>query len=469
MQTIKYLIITFLIFLALFSFAQDWPMVGGNPGRTSFATNEVELYPPLEKEKDIPVYGEFIIEFEDILYTANGGSPNTIEAYDLSTEQVLWTFELPETAGSIGVVPAVSGNQLFCGGQHGEGLYALDRLTGEINWLNPIGSLFNRNPVVDNKGRVYILADSLYCFDVENGETLWSYFTQGYATPTYHNGTVYISSSSYITALNSVNGEQIWKKAHGYGSNGHVLADGEDVIFCQGNTIYSYYPEDGREKWYYQLDENAEIAAYGMGSACLSNKVVAISLSDDGNGQGKLLVLDRFSGQRLWDYTADYQYIATPTALNGTILLAGGIFNWFFRVFDEINGESLFEDVNLNYSSQPIVANERIFIPTNTGIRVFKNKSSSIISKSSNELKLCVFPNPASDKLFVRYPNHRPGKININLIDEQGLPIESKMEHFRFIGNHLLEIDLSILNAGTYFLLLESGEEYCFKSFVVIK
>jgi hypothetical protein len=43
----------------------------------------------LEKAKDMPIYGEFLVDFENILYIANGGSPNTIEAYDLIAEEII--------------------------------------------------------------------------------------------------------------------------------------------------------------------------------------------------------------------------------------------------------------------------------------------------------------------------------------------------------------------------------------------
>jgi hypothetical protein len=280
---------------------------------------------------------------------------------------------------------------------------------------------------------------------------------------------VYISSFDYLYALDAHAGELLWKKAHTYGANGHVLADEDDLIFCQGNTIYSCYPEDGREKWYYQLDENVEIAAYGMGNDCLSNKVVAVSLYDDGNGNGQLVVLDRFTGVKLWDYSGEYQYVATPTSANGKIFLAGGIFNWFFRVFDEISGEILFEDVNLNYNSQPILANERIFIPTNVGITVLKNKTTSLKRMQSETLEVQVYPNPTYDDVYVKYNVTSPGQTTFYVIDECGGIRQRCEENTKVSGYQTLKMDLSYLANGTYFLLQKSGVNKAVVPFAIIK
>ena len=73
----------------------DWPFISQNYRRTAYVQTEQKLKPPLEVVKTYPVWGEHLIKQNDMLIAANGGNQNTIFAFDLSTESLSWSFEVP--------------------------------------------------------------------------------------------------------------------------------------------------------------------------------------------------------------------------------------------------------------------------------------------------------------------------------------------------------------------------------------
>ena len=75
---------------------QQWPMVNCEKGRTSWASLETVLYPPLQVAAVLPVRSEYayidaLTLYNDLLCISLDEDPNTLEALDLQTGDTLWT------------------------------------------------------------------------------------------------------------------------------------------------------------------------------------------------------------------------------------------------------------------------------------------------------------------------------------------------------------------------------------------
>jgi uncharacterized surface protein with fasciclin (FAS1) repeats len=71
---------------------------------------------------------------------------------------------------------------------------------------------------------------------------------------------------------------------------------------------------------------------------------------------------------------------------------------------------------------------------------------------------LSVYPNPASDQVYVRYEVVRPSEITIKMYDMVGQQVLIKELGFIYEGVQTEELTLSELNTGMYLLVIDSGE-----------
>ena len=85
-------------------YGQNWPMINFNKERTSWASDETVLYPPLQQKSEIPIKStgdylslSYLTFYDDLLTLAVGRNPNTLEAVDMASGDTLWTFEVPES------------------------------------------------------------------------------------------------------------------------------------------------------------------------------------------------------------------------------------------------------------------------------------------------------------------------------------------------------------------------------------
>jgi len=118
--------------------AQNWPMVNGDKERTSWAEEETELMPPLAMTAEFPLTGgspSGISYHDTVLFVSFSSTQSKVIAINTQTGDELWSFDIPSAEFSVELVPAVNDSFVLCGGQHGLGLHALDRLTGRKSGL----------------------------------------------------------------------------------------------------------------------------------------------------------------------------------------------------------------------------------------------------------------------------------------------------------------------------------------------
>jgi hypothetical protein len=92
---------------------------------------------------------------------------------------------------------------------------------------------------------------------------------------------------------------------------------------------------------------------------------------------------------------------------------------------------------------------------------------------SGNRLQVKVYPNPCSKAALLRYQlpvtSHASRVTSIDLYQISGKKIKTIINDIKTPGEHTVELDVSSLPAGLYFIRLQSGEEIAFRKVLVIQ
>jgi polyvinyl alcohol dehydrogenase (cytochrome) len=97
---------------------------------------------------------------------------NGIYALNRQTGELLWHFD---TKGDVMVTPAISDGRLIFSTGAGE-VFALDPKSGEQLWVNKVGGMGNMSSPAVYKGKIYVgmsVPAFLFCLDAKTGKTLW--------------------------------------------------------------------------------------------------------------------------------------------------------------------------------------------------------------------------------------------------------------------------------------------------------
>jgi outer membrane protein assembly factor BamB len=137
------------------------------------------------------------------------GKNRIVYAINLKTGNLIWQFSIrddsPGAGGATRSTASLLGNKLFIG--YGAGVYALNATTGAKIWKTEQSAGISTMEVISSpavtgpaKRRVLFVGDlggTVYAFDLQNGNDLWSYRTDGfiYGSPVVSAGRVYIASS----------------------------------------------------------------------------------------------------------------------------------------------------------------------------------------------------------------------------------------------------------------------------------
>jgi len=450
----------------------NWPMINGNKERNSWAKSENDLYPPFSYSYIYPVAGKTatnISFFDKTLYIGAEGTPNTVYAYDFGSATQLWNFEIPGTWGAIGCTPAVNDSLVLCGGQDGLGLYALDRLTGAQRWLTEIGSLYLKNPVVDDD-LIYIVKDTLRCIYVEDGLKRWSfYLPESKGTPTVDQEFVYFVGHNHLMKIYKRTGAIRSSIANkGY----TIVVDNLSRYTCSTDSIISREKATGARNWYYKI---SGVEAAGVGNIiAIDNNYLCVSVW----ATGELYVLDKSTGSYLWHYAFSDVGVSTPTIANGVVYVVNGDPHeggpgtlWGF---DIESGNNLFYDNSEDYRGQPIVANHTLFVPAAGKVKAFRNMNVAVEQVSSllspeNYSMLQNYPNPFNPKTNIQFAVKEPGRVVLKVYDLLGREIAKLTNEHYQAGKYQLKFDGSELPSGIYFYKIQIGDYSNVKKMVLLE
>lgn len=458
MRTIKIFLVLFISLAFYMNTNAQWTMANSCKERTSFAANENVLHPPLEQLATLQVWSEYMSYYDGILYLGVSNTPNQVQAVNAETGDVIWTFDLPETAGDIGVYPAVSEDLVFCGGENGLGLHAINRSTGQQEWFKPIGNTYTRNPILD-QDRLYIIGDSLYCLNASNGSTIWSYPMQGQLTPTVDDNYVYSFGAGCLNAFDKLTGVIIWQIPTGYNAFAAIAVDDNYLYADLNSTIKTYQKNTGVEVWSFNIPDGT-VSGLSAGPFALANDILCISVWSNSDSKGMIYAIDATNGTQKWDYTFDGTGTYSPSIANGVVYVV----EWSMANiwgFDLNTGNEVFNETSPTYYGQPIIANHKLFAATNTGIKVFQSETTSVsdyYNESQNNM-LSIIPNPVTDFSKLNYRLNKASNVNINIYDNVGRKIRQIKKSHNDKGNYEIDLNINELAGGTYFVVLKTNDK----------
>jgi len=438
----------------------DWTMANGNASRTAMVDFEDILAPPLQESQGIPLSCEHLVIKGEIAYIINGGSPAILIAFNLNEWVEIWRYEIQETAGSIGFVPAISGDIILISGQNANGLYALDRFSGEERWFKAMQNPYGKNPIADDRGHYYLSdINTIICIKANTGETVWEQVRiQGYCTPTLFQDKVLVPSLEYINALDTSDGSFVWQIPDLDANRGHIMAEDSFIYASIQDKVCAY--KHNQEMWCYEFPEEFYAADFNSGRACLTENLVISSIWDDGTGHSKLLALDKETGTLVWEYTSDTKGISAPSSANGVVYVAGFLKSWIIG-FEEATGKILYEYTGPTFWGHPIIASHKLWIPASSNISVFEAKPSSMTKPEPNNDLVKVYPNPFEHKIYIRTNQKSEEDLSLQLYNVLG---EKVLERLFYSSDGEIHLETNELKPGVYFLTAQNDkEELCKK------
>jgi outer membrane protein assembly factor BamB len=458
-------------------YGQNWPMINFNKERTSWASDESVLYPPLQQKTVIPVKSTgdyvklgYLTYYNDLLALAVGRYPNTLEAVNRVSGDTLWTFEVPDTEGGMGFVCAQNDSMIFAGGQHGSGLYALDRETGEQKWNKPIGSLYGRHIILDNE-LAYILGDSLYCISIQDGSTIWSLKMNFQSTPAVDDQYLYVVGNFMVQIFDKLTGGSVWSRTISERYFVGIAVDGNCFYTQSNDTIFAYNKESWDVKWIYK-SEGDTIETASLNSIAIADSKLCFIIEGNSEGKAELVTLNKESGGFLWAHTFSSDITFTPTIANEVVYVIPYPEKALYG-FNLENGTPLFYDDSFSYLIQPIVANHQLYVASGDSVVVFANTDTNVDDSKDASLQefelMQNHPNPFNSITSIKFFLPQSEFVSLKIYNTLGEDIYTLVNEKRAAGLHSIDFDGTRLPGGLYFYKIAAGSFADTKELLLIK
>jgi len=483
MKTKGYFSLSLLVILLMLSVVdtsysqnQQWPMVNLCRERTSWASDEDVLYPPLQKviEYEKKSEGSGITDltfYNNLLCLSVSGDPNMLEAIDVTSGDTLWTFPVPGSGGSMNFSGAQNDSLVFAGGQHGLGLYALNRQTGQLKWHKPIGSLFTRHIILDGDIAFIVTVDSLYCLLIQNGATVWTQRMSIQGTPAVDDNYVYVVGKYKIRVLNKLSGESLWEKSNSQNSLGGITVDESCFYTFSNDTILAYYKESREVKWFYHRP-GATINNNGQNTFAASNSILCFNVRDNGEGNGQIIALNKATGDYIWEHTFEGDYVYAPVIANGAVYVIPSKEQDIYG-FNLNTGEQIFIDKSNNYRNQPIVADHKLYVITSRKVIVFHNEETAVEERGDpipGRFELSQnFPNPFNPETTIAYSIKEKCRVTLNVYNVQGKQVATITNGEFQPGSYEFKFNGRGLPSGIYFYRLQAGRFTDVKKMILLE
>jgi outer membrane protein assembly factor BamB len=208
-----------------------------------------------------------------------------VTALESNSGDSLWTrtFGDDHQRAVIPAPPAVDEDHVYitADGSAAQGIYALDRETGDTQWKIPGPNI--PEPLV-RAGDVVLASYYRYelvAFDAETGERQWSkamYDGEPFA-PAVGHGRVFSADESTMYAMSIENGDVRWEQD--LDVVGSALVVGQSVIVPTRDRIVSLSVEDGSEQWAVSETSATGRVPVGRGLLYASGNTVSLRTNCD--------------------------------------------------------------------------------------------------------------------------------------------------------------------------------------------
>lgn len=418
--------------------AQNWPMVNRSKERTSCVIHVPGFAPPFVKRASIIVPGggaQYLSYADGVLYTGTDTGPNRIVAIEASSGRHLWSFDITGSGASCNVTPAIAGNVVFGGGQGGAGLFAVDRATGNQLWMNPIGSLYGKSPIVDGE-KLYYMQDSVHCLDTRTGSSIWSYPYSASAAIATDGEAVYCTGAGSVTALHSSTGSLLWTTPVRTRSWAALSVAGGTVVTSTRDSIIALRKTDGVVVWAQSL-KGREPTELASGMFAVTDSILCYAFWSDSSQRGGLAALDVHTGAEIWSYPFASRGAFTPTIVNDIAYSVNWINKWLYGLHIR-TGALAFADSLDSYDFQPIFADGMLYVTTGDRIVPFAPGPSDAGPRVGpvSAVMVRAIPNPFSTSTTVHVSGMEYGNTRIFVMDLLGRRVALLFDGALTAGEH---------------------------------
>ena len=249
---------------------------------------------------------EIIIESVVVKDTLFVGGENGLYAIDKQTGNIKWKQRI----GCISCKPVIANNLVITGCNDGN-IHAFDISSGKISWSQK----FPDSPVISEISQDVISigsGNSCYGLNIKNRELLWQFRTNAKITaaPKIQKNVVYVGSwDGNLYALDLRSGNLKWTFKTGWGIvTTPAISNNRVFVASNDNNFYAIDEKNGNLDWFFNCK-----------SAIHSNPVVYGKYVFFGSDDGRLYALDKTKGNIAWSFTPGYfikndalNYLTTP-------------------------------------------------------------------------------------------------------------------------------------------------------------
>lgn len=342
---------------------------------TTFAGKISWIYETTKPLTTVPVVSDGTV------FLATGD--NRLLKLDAKSGAVLWALTLTGPPDSS---PALTNDSLYIG-LRDHRVLSIDRSNGDINWEYSTGNPVYSSPTIKD-GKLYIGSadNNLYALDALTGDLIWKYSSgsQIYTGVTSNDEIVaMISSDKHLHVVSALDG-QLNLKYRTALSRGPTLIDNFMIYVSDENG--GIRAIDWREK--HHLFERTirsiklQLFIWGIGEfpeqkglvwgfrhkrdTYTGNMAVDRNNIYSSTSSGKLIALDKLSGQISWTFEPKIPISSSPSIAGNRVIV--GDASGYLHILDSSSGKllrSLLVDEGV--TSTPILVDQTLFVTTNKG------------------------------------------------------------------------------------------------------
>ena len=362
----------------------DWPMYQRDPAHAAVVDGDVALPRGVLKwrfETAEPVLSSPAV-LDGLLYLGTGD--RRIIAVDAGTGELVWEHTVN---GPVDSSPAVAGDLVYVGLRDGR-LLALGAANGELRWeFQTEASIFS-SPTV-HRGDLYVASSNgaLHALDAVTGLERWRFETDGrlISSPAAYEQSVAITSHDrYLYILDSSTGRPAlkFKTASAAGS---PVFDGDFLFLADATGVIRSIDWRKHNRRFDRLILRTKIQmaawgltdviphqagyVWGMGtseSSFIGAPVVAKEIVYVASTTGRLLALDKATGETIWEYDTAGSISGSPSVAGETIYIGDSLGRLY--ALDALSGEPLWEfPADGAISSTPVIAGGVIYFSSMDG------------------------------------------------------------------------------------------------------
>lgn len=274
--------------------------------------------------------------YKDRVIQGNGF--NNIGAYRRDNGELIWKFSLDSGVEGGAIIDS---DRLYFGSGDGK-FYALRADSGTLLWSYEVGSQVLAAPVLNGNLICFLASNnSFHCLDALTGNQNWGYSRvdsshfsiRGGTTPVVYRERLYFGSNDgYLVCLDRLKGSLIWElpindnKRFRDVDASPVIDSGRLYISSFDNALYSINPDDGKIFW--KLDEGGYFPVTIVG-----NQLFYATTT------GKLMALDKMSGQVHWTVNLKESLATRPIFYRGLLIV--GLSDGPLLAVDILSGKAL--------------------------------------------------------------------------------------------------------------------------------